>query len=388
MNDPPDPNKMSKPAIVYDKSKKLNSTSPGPKYLVITRNNGDKTLASVSPFLIKKIIDNTCGGEVDTCKKLRNGTILVKTKNITQANKLIQLCSFNHQIDVTITEHNSLNYSRGVIYSRDLIGIPEEEILAELNTLKQNVNEVSKIMRKVNDKLIETGLIIITFDQATRPTEIKIGYENAFVRPYIPLPLKCRNCLRFGHHFKACNQNKICSNCSDQYHLTTEEEVCSLTTSCINCKESNNTSTNHSPNSKVCPVFLKEKEIQSIITIEKVDKKTAHKKYNDRHPTPSTSFANVTKSTIVPLPTKQQQCSSVNITKSTPNTMSTTKVLASKRALQNYSDLSDIDLSDMDADVTSNSSHTNSDKKISILPKNTSRKAIQRLKNSLKKAKQ
>lgn len=77
------------------------------------------------------------------CKILSNGTILVKTK---KANKLIQLCSLNKNIKIEVTEHNSLNFVRGVIYSNDLRGIPKEEILSELKP--QNVNKVNKIMKK------------------------------------------------------------------------------------------------------------------------------------------------------------------------------------------------------------------------------------------------
>lgn len=177
MKDPPDTG--ADPPIIYDKTKKLTILSDGPKYLIIKRvdsnNNNDaannaenrkeNTLVNVSPFLIKKVIDFTCGGEVEVCKKLRNGTILIKTKNFTQANKLIQLCSLNHNIKIEVTEHNSLNFVRGVIYSNDLRGISEEEILSELKN--QKVYKVNKIMKRNDNTLIETGLIIVTLPLQT-----------------------------------------------------------------------------------------------------------------------------------------------------------------------------------------------------------------------------
>ena len=36
----------------------------------------------------KKTIDYTCGGEVELCKKTRDGNLLVKTKNPAQTSKL------------------------------------------------------------------------------------------------------------------------------------------------------------------------------------------------------------------------------------------------------------------------------------------------------------
>ena len=39
-----------------------------------------ETFLSVSPFLIKKVIDSVVGGEVQQCKKLINKSILIQTK--------------------------------------------------------------------------------------------------------------------------------------------------------------------------------------------------------------------------------------------------------------------------------------------------------------------
>lgn len=76
--------------------------------MLIARKNSNETLKNISPFLIKKVIDNVCG-EVDMCKKIRSGELLVKTKNATQATKLIQLVSLNNEIRVEVKEHNYHN---------------------------------------------------------------------------------------------------------------------------------------------------------------------------------------------------------------------------------------------------------------------------------------
>ena len=107
---------------------------------------------NVSPFLIRKVIDFTCRGEVEVWKKLRNGTILIKSKNFAQANNLIQ---------IEVTEHNSLNFIRSVIHSYDLRGVSEEEILPELKN--QKVYKLNEIMKRNDNTLIETGIIIVTF---------------------------------------------------------------------------------------------------------------------------------------------------------------------------------------------------------------------------------
>lgn len=104
---------------------------------------------------------------VESCKKTRAGTLLVKTKNTTQANKLLKLTSMHNKISVSVSLHKTLNVSKGVIYCNDLRGINEADILEELKT--QNISEVKKILKKQNNELIETGLIIITFDSQKLP---------------------------------------------------------------------------------------------------------------------------------------------------------------------------------------------------------------------------
>lgn len=137
MNKPPD-----LPFLKWDKSKSLNLTQPGPIYLLMTRTNSEETLSNVSPFLIKKAIHYTCSGEVEECKKLLSGSLLIKTKNSVQANKLSTLTALSNLIIVTITEYKTLNQTKGVIYCNDLRGITEIEIAKELSD--QNVSEVKK----------------------------------------------------------------------------------------------------------------------------------------------------------------------------------------------------------------------------------------------------
>ncbi|XP_059226625.1 uncharacterized protein LOC131998380 [Stomoxys calcitrans] len=281
------------PNFEIDNKKLFKNYTIGPKYLMMSRTDSEETLINVSPFLIKKVIDSVCG-EIEMCKKLRSGDILIKTKTATQATKLFQLISLTNEIKVEVKEHNSLNYSKGVIYCNDLRGIPENEILNELK--KQNVTEVQKILKKNEDSLIETGLIIITFSLPNLPDEINIGYEKTCVRPYIPLPMRCRQCFHYGHPTKRCKNNKICISCGDIAH-TQENELCQNNTKCINCDENKLDDKSHSVLSKKCPVFLKFKEIQAIKTLDKVDHKTALATYKQRHPN-DTVYSKVTRSTV------------------------------------------------------------------------------------------
>jgi len=148
MGDPPDKKDKESNNLFFliDKTKKLKNITPGPKFLTITRVESEENLTNVSAFLIKKVIDNVCNGEIASCKKLRDGSLLIKTNNTSQAKQLIQLTGFTQQIKVEVKEHQTLNNSKGVVYSNELRGLSEETIASELKD--QNVTEAKKNIKK------------------------------------------------------------------------------------------------------------------------------------------------------------------------------------------------------------------------------------------------
>ncbi|XP_017471145.1 PREDICTED: uncharacterized protein LOC108362605 [Rhagoletis zephyria] len=202
----------------------------------MTRTNNINTLSNVSPYLLKKAVDITCSGEVEGC----------------------------------------------VIYCNAHRDIPQDEILEELKS--QNVCQEEKILKKDNNTLIETGLVILTFNSTTLPEDIRIGYEKLNIRPHIPRPLRCNNCFYYGHISKFCKNNKTCPFCAKDYHLNSEsKEECRNTKLCINCTKSKITPNDHAAIDKKCPIFIKQQELQAIKTTLKVDNKTAFTIYQERH---------------------------------------------------------------------------------------------------------
>ncbi|GFV17746.1 RNA-directed DNA polymerase from mobile element jockey [Trichonephila clavipes] len=74
------------------------------------------------------------------------------------------------------------------------------------------------------------------------------GYLNCKIRPYIPNPLHCFRCQRFGHSQTSCRGQLTCSRCA------------SAGPKCINCSQS------HPSNSQLCSKWKLEKQIQEIRT--------------------------------------------------------------------------------------------------------------------------
>lgn len=64
MNKPPEEFNYMHSPIMLDQKRTLNIISPGENFLFMSRVNSSDALTNVSPFLIKKVVDNKAGGEV------------------------------------------------------------------------------------------------------------------------------------------------------------------------------------------------------------------------------------------------------------------------------------------------------------------------------------
>ncbi|XP_048239182.1 uncharacterized protein LOC125372735 [Haliotis rufescens] len=73
----------------------------------------------------------------------------------------------------------------------------EEEIAVELQS--QGVTCVKRFTRKDHDRVVHTKTYLLTFSLPKVPSSLKAGYFNIGVDVYIPNPLRCYKCQKFGH---------------------------------------------------------------------------------------------------------------------------------------------------------------------------------------------
>ncbi|GFW95684.1 uncharacterized protein TNCV_19151 [Trichonephila clavipes] len=204
-----------------------------------------------SPFAIQKAIQGI-GGDPKSVKKLRSGDLLLETVSALQTKSFLLAKTFL-DCPLTASPHKSLNSSRGVISEPDLICTPEAEILEGFSG--QGVIQVRRITIKKDAEVIPTKHLILTFNNPKLPTTIKAGYLNCRIRPYIPNPLRCFKCQRFGHSQTSCRGQLTCSRCASVGHSSTD---CTLEPKCVNCTQS------HPSDSKLCQKWKIEKQIQEI----------------------------------------------------------------------------------------------------------------------------
>ncbi|GBN94531.1 hypothetical protein AVEN_186226-1 [Araneus ventricosus] len=202
-----------------------------PTYFIIHRiSTSNETFHNVSPFLVEKGITSSVG-EVKSTKKLRSGDLLVEVESSKQAKQIAKLNSLS-TISVTVNPHATLNSSKGVISCGELLNESVEKITEELSS--QGVTHVRRITIRRDGQLLNTKHLILTFDSAKLPEHIKAGYMRLSVRTYIPNPLRCFKCQRFGHSKTSCRGTLTCARCAEVGH---ESNDCTRTEKCVNSRK-------------------------------------------------------------------------------------------------------------------------------------------------------
>ena len=250
------------------------------KFLVIEFEN---LVGNVNPFKANKEIMSICGKE----PKIRtqgDGSLLIEVTSPEESGKLMKMTKLVGH-NVKCIPHPTFNQCRGVIYAPELLSIDASEIQSELED--QNVVKVVRMMKKARDQLLPLPTLILTFRTYRMPNNIKAGWLNFRVKPYIPSPLRCYHCHMYGHSIQKCKKRmnqepSICVNCGKNTHGECKENP-----KCINCGEM------HPANSKSCIRYVYEKEVQAIRVTEKVSFREAKRKALDKQIRPGESFSSV-----------------------------------------------------------------------------------------------
>jgi hypothetical protein len=224
-----------------------------PRYLVVHATDPMSPLNKLSPFAVYKAIKGIAG-EPEDVTRMRSGDLIIKVTRKSHSDNLLKTTRMV-EVPVQVSPHMRLNTVKGIIRSVQLLETREEEILEELQS--QGVTGVRRIKARREGVLQNTAAIILTFGLTVLPTHIKCGWMRLPVDLYIPNPLRCFQCQRFGHHRANCRRKETCARCGTEGH---GDRGCEEPARCINCKG------NHSAFSRNCPQWKKEQEIQRVRT--------------------------------------------------------------------------------------------------------------------------
>ena len=127
----------------------------------------------------------------------------------------------------------------------------ETEIKTELQ--EQVVVEVHSVTVKKDTEKIPTSTLFLTFNTRDLPKEITVGYLKVKVALFVPNPMRCFNCNKFGHTSQRRKVVAKCPGCGKDKHKGR----------CEGPKLRSNCSGPHASSARDCPVWQK-KEIQRV----------------------------------------------------------------------------------------------------------------------------
>ena len=224
----------------------------------------------------------------------------VEFESTEDAQRAIQATRFTYSIkdangrrDVTlplkVETHKTKNSSKGVINCYDLRGVSDEEIVDGLSAY--GVTEARRILVRRDERLVATDNIILTFNATDVPTDVKVGYHKVNVRKYVPSPMRCYRCHRFGHTSKYCRNREVCGKCASETHGS--DACTSQSPRCVNCREDQ---VPHTSYDRDCPVYIREKEIIAIKCDKNLSFREAREVYHRTNP--AESYATKVKSVV------------------------------------------------------------------------------------------
>ena len=261
--------------------------SSWPHFIVISSKNPSENISKISPFVIEKTIKGIAG-TVQYVKKLKAG-LLIECIRQTQTEQILQIKKIG-TVEVTSSPHTSLNQCKGIIrYSHgDLDDLTDEQICEELKS--QGVKNVQRFIKKTTNGPVKLNIFLLTFNSTKLPSHIYIGLFRVNVTLYIPNPVRCLKCQKFGHGKAQCRSQEVCFKCGMVGH---DGAQCSEDVKCANCDGK------HMASSKNCPRYYEEKAIIKIKTVKNISYPDAKKLCTGTlPPTSQMSYAKVAKTSF------------------------------------------------------------------------------------------
>ena len=116
---------------------------------------------------------------------MRNQTLLIETTRKIQTEQLLKCKTFSN-LSVEVSEHKTLNSSKGTIRDKALKGESEENIKDNLQD--QGVIAAKRFKIRKGHDLVSTNTLLLTFNSVVPPKSLKIFYRIIPVEVYIPNP--------------------------------------------------------------------------------------------------------------------------------------------------------------------------------------------------------
>ena len=221
--------------------------------VIVFVNSENVNLGKTNPIFIAKTI-NDLVGSVQKVVSTQNGIKIFCNKSqanlLSKENKFGKYhCKFTMK---NVPKPKVKGITHGIPLEIDLMEIKQE--LENANSIK--IEEIYRLQKfdKIKQEKLDTESIIIEYSQDIEfPLRMFFGYRRITVKQFIPFPVRCFKCQKYGHVSKSCRGTPKCPICSENHSY---EECDKQHVKCSNC------GLNHSAGYKGCEEFLKAKKIK------------------------------------------------------------------------------------------------------------------------------
>lgn len=212
---PPSSSSLKRTSSELDSNESL--TEPGnsapahwPKFLLVRSADETKSIQVINAVVISKTIAGQIGSEDFEVTRLRSGDLLVKVSSDAHSRSLHLSAIHFHGVSypVKVQPHQSLNSSKGVARCREFKLFSEDEILDALTS--QGVSQAKRMTFMKDGLRHSSGTVILTFNTPELPERIKLGFVVVKIDPYVPNPMRCFQCQKFGHTASNCKKGLLC----------------------------------------------------------------------------------------------------------------------------------------------------------------------------------
>lgn len=149
--------------------------------------------------------------------------------NVRQMSPTKHLCAIVHNIPASYNTETILKNCKTEFPSMtNVVNLRKNNSTATRHSIKVTLSDPNHF-----DRLLAYG--------------VRIGYEMFHAEAWIPRPMQCYKCQRYGHSASVCRSKPRCINCGNDHP---REDRCQNPTKCANCQG------NHLASHKKCPVRI------------------------------------------------------------------------------------------------------------------------------------
>lgn len=250
---------------IYSETNKKRQLSTKKCYIFISSK--DINITKVNPIRLQKELTDIAG-PVERIQLIPNSIKI--TCNATQAGQFKRtkkLLQYNIKVDMKEIPGETV---KGIIHGVH-IEIQDDDFFINQDSQTYKIVKVERLTRLDKTSLNRTPLnsVILHFKGTVLPQKVFVGFLSYNVKQFIPRPLRCYKCQRFGHTALICKSQVRCPTCGGPH----EFKDCNATVrKCCHCAG------DHSAAYKGCTKYNEAQKVQEVKTIDKISYSEAVKR--------------------------------------------------------------------------------------------------------------